>query len=923
MKTRAFNLLISLFCASSLLVACGGKSADDLLASAKQYLEKNDKKAAVIQLKNVLQKNPDSPEARFLLGRTLLQSGDVVSSGVELRKAQGLGYPSSQVVPLLAKSLLANREYKKLTDEFGNSVIPEPQAMAELKTTVAAAYAAQGNTDQARVALRSAFESVSDYAPALVFEARLEARALKSDRALNLLEKALSENPVDAEAWHLKGELLYHAKSDHPAAMRAYRKALSINSSYFPAHVSIIDALFSQRDLTGAKVQLEEFRKVFPGQLQIVYFDAQLAYLNNDNKKAEEFIQTLLKVVSGDPKVLQLAGAIEFKNQSLLRAEDYFQKALQLAPTLSGARRMLALVYISSGQTNKALATLEPLLSRDDVDAETLSIAAQAKARAGDTKQANAYLIRAAKLTPTETKSRVALAINNFKSGNDDTILGEIETIAASDNSSYADSVLVNAYIQKKEFDKALKAVETIERKEPGKANVANLRGQIQLLRKDKSDARRSFERALAIDPVFVPAATNLALLDLADNKPDLSKKRFENVLAADPKNLQALLALAGLRARAGGSAEEVGSLLAEAVKMNPTNATPRVLLTNHYLNFKNPKRALAVAQDAIAALPQSPEILDALGRALSAAGERNQAINAFNQLIKIQPDSPQVYMQLARIYSEEKNVDQTRTSLKRALGIKPDLLIAQRALIALELSSQRPDEALAVARTVRSQRPSNDAGFLLEGAVEVSRKNFATAIDVYRAGLRQTSSTEIASQLHATLNAAGKSSEAEKFAVSWTKEHPKDSGFVWYLGGLSLAQHNYTAAEEYFRRVDQLTPDNALVLNNLAWLMAQLNKPGAVAYAQKADALLPNKPVILDTLAFALVSEKQVAKAIEVQKRALALAPDAYGMRLSLAKMYIQAGDKAAARAELDKLSKLDEKFAGQAEVIRLLATL
>ena len=104
---------------------------------------------------------------------------------------------------------------------------------------------------------------------------------------------------------------------------------------------------------------------------------------------------------------------------------------------------------------------------------------------------------------------------------------------------------------------------------------------------------------------------------------------------------------------------------------------------------------------------------------------------------------------------------------------------------------------------------------------------------------------------------------------------------------------------------------------------MVKLGKPGAVAYAEKANALSPDKAVILDTLAFALASEKQLAKAIEVEKKALALAPDGHDMRLSLARFYIQAGDKASARAQLDTLAKLEGKFPSQAEVSRLLATL
>ena len=42
-------------------------------------------------------------------------------------------------------------------------------------------------------------------------------------------------------------------------------------------------------------------------------------------------------------------------------------------------------------------------------------------------------------------------------------------------------------------------------------------------------------------------------------------------------------------------------------------------------------------------------------------------------------------------------------------------------------------------------------------------------------------------------------------------------------------------------------------------------------------------------------------------------------GFRLDLAKLYLKAGNKGDARAELDRLAALGKKFPGQAEVISL----
>ena len=57
------------------------------------------------------------------------------------------------------------------------------------------------------------------------------------------------------------------------------------------------------------------------------------------------------------------------------------------------------------------------------------------------------------------------------------------------------------------------------------------------------------------------------------------------------------------------------------------------------------------------------------------------------------------------------------------------------------------------------------------------------------------------------------------------------------------------------------------------------------------------------DTLATALAADKQYARAIELEKQALAKSPNAAVLKLSLAKIYLRSGDKAQARRELEAL--------------------
>src|SRR5687768_2883982 len=92
------NVLLTLLIAT-FLASCGGEKPETLLASAKEYMAKEDTKAAIIQIKNALQSNPDLPEARYLLGAALLKTGDVAAAEVEFGKALELKYSKEAVYP--------------------------------------------------------------------------------------------------------------------------------------------------------------------------------------------------------------------------------------------------------------------------------------------------------------------------------------------------------------------------------------------------------------------------------------------------------------------------------------------------------------------------------------------------------------------------------------------------------------------------------------------------------------------------------------------------------------------------------------------------------------------------------------------------------------------------------------------------------
>lgn len=903
---------------SALLAGCGGDSPEKLMASGKDFLTKNDSKAAVIQLKNALQQNPNLGEARFLLGKALLESGDVAGAEVELRKAIELKFATEQTTPLLARALLGAGQAKKVSDEFSKVVMPAGEPTAALKTIVSAAYQAQGNRDAAQANLVAALAAQPDYEPALLASARLKAADKDFTGALVIVDSILAKTPNSYEALLLRGSLA-SVQGESSVALDLFRKAIEIKPDFLIAHSAIINSLMQQGKFDEAVKQLDSLKKVAPKHFQTIYLDAQLSYQRKDFKATRGLAQQLLKMAPNNPNALQIAGAAEYQLGAFVQAESYLNKSLQVAPELPLARRLLVVNFLRTGQINKAVETLTPVLGRIDKDPALLTLAGQAFLMNGEAKKAEEYFAKATKLDPNDPAKRTSLAVTHIAMGDTNAGFSELEEISASDKGGTADLALISAYLRRNEFDKALKAIDGLEKKQPNDAATYNLRARTLVAKKDMTGARKNFEKALSINPAFLPAAVSLAAMDMADKKPEDARKRFESVLATDPKNIGALLALAELKNAAGGKPEEILAFISKAVELNPTEVAPRLALIELQLRNKDSKAALAAAQNALAAIPDKPELLDALGRTQQISGDSNQALATYSKLAAIQPASPTASMRMAEIQLANKNKDEALKSLRRALEIKPDLLEAQRGLIMLLMDGKKQQDAFALARTIQKQRPKEAVGFVLEGDIYASGKQWPEAIAAYRSGLKQVQAPELTIKVHTALLASGNTAEAEKTATAWSREYPKDIVFRMYLGDVATAQKEYASAVQHYRLALDLQPNNALALNNLAWVSGQLKLPKALEYAEKANQLAPNQPPFMDTLAMLLADKGDSAQAIELLRKALSVSPQAAAIQLNLAKVLLSAGRKDEARKELEALAKLGDKFPGHTEVLRL----
>ncbi len=912
---------IALAVAASLLAGCGEKP-ETLVNSAKSYLADKDTNAAVIQLRNALQQEPNHAEARYLLGVTTFGQHDYLTAEKELRRALELGYAEDAVLPALARSMVENGKDRELIDEYGTRQLQAPAARAPFQTALGDAWLGQGKNDEAARAYADALQAQSGYAPAEAGRARVLATRGDMDGARRLVTATLKAHPDSVETLMLNAELLV-AEGKNADAARAYARVIDLQPDNHAARRGQIAVLIAEKDYKRAAAQIEASKEAGGHDARLEYLQALLALREGRHSAAVEHVQQVLRGSPNHVPSLLIAGAAQLHMGEYVRAEESLRKVLDYLPRHEGARRMLVNAQLRMGQAERAQQTLEPLLIGSKANPQVLALAGEVHLANNDMSAATDYFERAAKLDRNDAAIRARLGQVHFAAGEEERGIEDLEDASAADAENYrADLLLVLNHIRNKQFDQAAKALKTLEKKQPNNPVTHNVKGVLYIAQKQPEAGRASLEKALSIDPYYYPALMNLARLDIRDGKPAVARKRFEDALAQKPNNEQLLLGYANVLNSTGAGADEVARTVERAARENPTSASAHVALINYHRRSKNREAALSAAQRALASLPDNTAVLDAAGQAQLAAGETQQAISTFQKQVNASPNSPNGYLRLAQAYSVEKNVDGAIQALRKAIAIRPDLDSAKTQIVGLLLATHRTDEALAEARKLQKADAKDPLGYALEGDIYAAQSKWPDAERHYREALqRSPDSTAVFIKLHSVFEQTDRG-EGKALASKWVQAHPEDIAARNYLAERELREKDYSAAIGHYKAILSAQPRNALVLNNMAWASAQQKDPHAIEYAQKAYDIAPTNPAIMDTLGTLLVDKGEVERGLPLLEQAVKLAPEAPTIRINYAKALIKAGKGQAARTELQGLVN-HENAQVKSEAENLLKTL
>ena len=893
-QTRCLAAIAGVLITLTWLAGCGGQmTSEERIERARAELARGEAAAAAIHMRNVLQDDPSNVEARLLLAEAALRSGDMDAAAKEYRRALDLGAELEPVREAYAQALVragATDEALRVTDpqEAGDSpVLAYWRAIALMRT---------GDLDGAESALQLAAQDPDMRVEAEIARARVVAARGDIEQALAMLAELPPEAEASSEYW---GVLAFGSMrtGDLDTAVQAFSRAEEtvLDASgrqqllYRSGHV---EALLASGDLEGARARAQEIHTQAPEHPATNYLMGRVELQGGNPQQALAHAQAVLAAQPGSAQGLLLAAMSHLALGQELQAESNLERAVAANPSDLNARRLLAQVRLGLQSPERALEALGPLTD-DAIEQGAGTIAGVASVRAGDPQAAVDIFRRQLENDPGNDEVRAMLAVSLIAIGRVDEALAELGMIKGTDAAARqrVDLITIAAQLQDGRTGEARDVAARLAAENEDDAALRGTLGGLFLFAGRVDDAVAWLEDALRLDPANAAAHFNLGRIAAARGEVAAARDHFAAILETDPDNSAALSALAQLD-WAAGERESAIARLQQARAANPDDANVRVLLTSYLGANRDLPEAIAVAREAVAAAPDSPDAANALGVALLSAGEAREALAEFARAHQRSPTTPLYLVNRARAERATNQPEAARESLVSALALDPENFQALLQITELERQLGRLDDAArSLARLERVAVTGDPRVSLLRGDILVARGEYQAAGAAFEAAREQGGgSRAVVGLFRARLGQEVAQPEAPM--VEWLEQNPGDTAVRLVLGAHYINARNYPAAIEQYERLLAEAPDNAMYMNNLAWLYNEVGDERAQEFARRAHEAAPDNPMIADTLGWILYQNGDTSRALELVRKAAEAAPRVGEIQYHLAVLLAETGD-------------------------------
>lgn len=343
----------------------------------------------------------------------------------------------------------------------------------------------------------------------------------------------------------------------------------------------------------------------------------------------------------------------------------------------------------------------------------------------------------------------------------------------------------------------------------------------------------------------------------------------------------------------------EARTRLQEVVKLQPEFLEAHVLLADVAYKQHDADETLQQAEAALDVDPQNLRARMLRGSALLAQGNLNEAGAVFGSLAQQVPQSVDVKLKLAEISLRRRNYADAEAALNKILQEHPNEFRAVEGLVDVDLAQNRPEKALdrLDAELTRSHGSPAIRQLTAETALRVGR--YDLAIENLRQLANQTSSVTPLIEMAQVFQLKGDVHNAVLTLQKASTLQPKDPRPGAMLPVLLESEDHAQEAKQVARRALAARPNDALAMNNLAYLMAQTGDSldEAVKLAKDAVRKDPKNPAFLDTLGFVYLKRDQNDDALDIFQRLIRRYPDDPACVYHTAMAWYQKGDRARAK--------------------------
>jgi len=735
-----------------------------------------------------------------------------------------------------------------------------------------------------------------------------------------------------------RGEKFLAAGKYEDASLN-FRKAIQKDPKSGEAYHQLGLSEIKQKNFVSAYQTLLHAAQLLPGDhdTQVLLANVCIELYSADPHRPKALYDQVVQLVNAignkDPggyDTLRLRGYLAVIDHKLKDGIAYFERANQVRPWQPEVVARLMGDLIQDQQLVEAEKLGEATIQQGKADATVYDLLFSAYGNAHDMEKAESVLKRKVANNPKHVEYGLQLAqyyLRVQKTSDAAAIIKGLLQHPSDFPQIYLQAA--NLYARAGNAEEAKRLYEEGIRHEPKNAAAYQKRMVVLLLEQGKKEeAARLVDAILRQAPTDSEGLQTRAMLLLDTRKPeniDQALAQFQTLSKQAPRDasLRFNLAKAYL---AKGELPEARKELSEVLRLDPSKLEAHLLLAEVAYKLRQPSEILSQITPVLVAQPAHPRARFLRAVALMGLGNAADARNELNRLIRDQPKYVDAQIELGLFdLAQKKNQDAEAVFRKFYDPGRTNFEALEGLATVLTLRGQR-EEAFHVVDQEAKKAPPTSALRLLLAKTAAQAGKEDVALEQLRPVVQEDPGALDADVLLAELYARkGNFGQARTVLEKARNAAPKDVRPYVLLAVLEGRAGETPQAMAYYRRAVALRPDDASLLNDVAFYFAENggDLDEALQLARRAVEKLNGEGYASDTLAWVYLKKNMTEPALQILTTLVKKYPDAALYRYHLGAALAAKGDRERARAELraallKKPAKQDE-----AKIRELLARL